>query len=320
MTAREIVIGRHNELVDPHLEIWGWEVAAYLFLGGVVAGLMVLGTLLAGRRSEEPAGRPLRWLPFLAPVLLSAGMLCLLLDLENKAQAYRFYLSFEPTSPMSWGAWILVLIYPVTVGLGLAGLSDGEAAWLRRWGALRVTGLGALLVWARGRALGAVAPLRRATIGLGIALGLYTGILLGTLQARALWSSTMLAPLFLVSGLSTGAALLMLLPLGESRRHVLSRWDVWAISAELALLALFFLDRFHAGQTGAAQIARFLGGDLTAVFWSFVVLAGLLMPLSFGWLEARRGLRPSLAAPLLVLMGGMLLRWILVSAGQATVV
>jgi protein NrfD len=326
MTPTEIVVQRHNALVDPHLEIWGWEVAAYLFLGGLVAGVMVFSALLAARpgaavdAEAEPEGprasRTARWLPFLAPVLLSVGMLCLLLDLENKAHAYRFYLAFQPTSPMSWGAWILVLIYPATLALGLARLTDGEVAWLRAWAPLRRTGLGALLGWGRRVSVRVFESLRRGNIALGLALGLYTGVLLGTVQARALWSSTMLAPLFLVSGLSAGLALLMLLPLGRSRRHVLGRWDRWAIGAELALLALFFLDRAHAGAVGSAQAARFFGGDLTAVFWSFVVLTGLLLPLAFAWLEAKRGLKPSVVAPLLVLLGGFLLRWMLLHAGQ----
>ena len=42
----------------------------------------------------------------------------------------------------------------------------------------------------------------------GIALGIYTGILLGTLGARPLWNSALLGPLFLFSGLSTAAAVL----------------------------------------------------------------------------------------------------------------
>ena len=52
---------------------------------------------------------------------------------------------------------------------------------------------------------------------LGVALGVYTGILLSALGARPAWNSALLGPLFLVSGISTGAALMLLLPtLGHS--------------------------------------------------------------------------------------------------------
>jgi formate-dependent nitrite reductase membrane component NrfD len=38
----ELVITRHNEMIDPHLSIWGWEIPVYLFLGGLVAGMMTV--------------------------------------------------------------------------------------------------------------------------------------------------------------------------------------------------------------------------------------------------------------------------------------
>ncbi len=47
-------------------------------------------------------------------------------------------------------------------------------------------------------------------IVLGVALGIYTGILLDTMVARPLWNSAILGPLFLFSGLSAGAAMVHL--------------------------------------------------------------------------------------------------------------
>ena len=41
----EITTTRHNPLVDPVLAVWSWEIPLYLFVGGVVAGMMVLGGL-----------------------------------------------------------------------------------------------------------------------------------------------------------------------------------------------------------------------------------------------------------------------------------
>ena len=38
----EIVTSRANPMIDPTLHVWGWEVPVYLFLGGWVAGSMVL--------------------------------------------------------------------------------------------------------------------------------------------------------------------------------------------------------------------------------------------------------------------------------------
>jgi len=63
--------------------------------------------------------------------------------------------------------------------------------------------------------------------------------------------------------------------------------------------------------------ATVAGGQYTATFWSLVVIAGLLVPLLLESLEARRQLRHTAIAPVLLLVGGLSLRWILVLAGQA---
>ncbi len=250
--------------------IWGWEIAVYLFLGGLAAGVMILAGILRGQ------SRAARWLIFIAPLALSLGMLALFIDLENKLHVFRFYTAFRITSPMSWGAWILLLIYPATI---LYGLRPTER-------------------------------LRRINVALGVALGAYTGILLGTLTARAAWSSLFLAPLFLVSGISAGAATAMLLPLSEEERESIRRWDLMAIGAEAIVLGLFFLDL----KGGAASL--FFGGPYTAAFWSLVVIAGLVLPVILELVESRRRIHVVLA-PALVLVGGLALRWIFVLAGQS---
>ena len=48
-----------------------------------------------------------------------------------------------------------------------------------------------------------------------------------------------------------------------------------------------------------------------------MVIAGLAVPFLIEAIESIRGVRPTLAAPLLLLVGGLSLRWILVAAGQA---
>src|SRR5512132_2343661 len=99
----ELVQTRHNPLVDPALAVWGWEIAVYLFLGGLVAGLMILSGYLQLRRT--PPARSTTILPYIAIVLLTAGMLALFLDLEHKLSVWRVYTTFQPRSPMSWGSW-----------------------------------------------------------------------------------------------------------------------------------------------------------------------------------------------------------------------
>jgi formate-dependent nitrite reductase membrane component NrfD len=224
----------------------------------------------------------------------------------------RFYLVMRPTSPMSWGAWILAGLYPAAVLFNIAAMTDSEVKAVGR--PLRIERLlRKIRDWGARR----MRSIARINLILGIALGAYTGILLGTLAARAAWNSVMLAPLFLVSGISAGAAMVLLFPIDKVEESVVTRWDLWAIGAEVVLLGLFFLDLYAGGGApGKAATALFWGGQFTAVFWALVVAAGLVVPWILESTGHRRGLSPTLAAPVLVLGGGLALRWIVVAAGQ----
>jgi formate-dependent nitrite reductase membrane component NrfD len=312
----EIDIARHSNLIDPHLHVWGWEIPVYLFLGGMSAGLMILTALLQRRGGERSAAA--RWMPFLAPALVSVGMVALFLDLSHKLYVWRFYLAFRWTSPMSWGAWILLVVYPVTILQGLASIDDAQAAWigdrlLRIDASDRLAGAAAgARKWALERARG----IGTAAIAAGAGLGIYTGILLSTLGARALWGSALLGPLFLVSGLSTGAAVMMLFRVSEEERHLLARWDLAAIGVEVLLLSLVLVGLSTGGADARAAAGLLLGGPFTAPFWVLVIAAGLAVPALLETLEFRLHLRASLVPPALVLVGGFALRWIFVAAGQ----
>ncbi|MCA9668657.1 MAG: polysulfide reductase NrfD [Myxococcales bacterium] len=319
----EIVRVHHNPLSALGQPVWHWEIPVYLFLGGLAAGVMIVSALLARRfadggadASETSQRSPWGRLMILAaPAALWLGMFALLLDLDLKRHVLRFYTTFQLSSPMSWGAWILLAIYPATLLFGLSQTTESERDWLAaklRIGALRRI-LEGLHSWAQQRQR----TLTWANIALGVALGAYTGVLLGALGARALWSSSLLGPLFLVSGFSTGAALTMLLPLTHREHALLRNWDMIAIGVELALLALLFVGLVSGAQAGQRAAALFLGGRFTAIFWALVVVAGLVVPLALESIEVLRRRRAALVAPVLLLVGGLALRWILVVAGQS---
>lgn len=295
--------------------VWGWEIPVYLFLGGLAAGLMILGALLR-RRVAEPS-RVVRAAPLLAALIVSAGMAALFLDLRYKLHVFRFYLAFRPLSPMSWGAWILAGVYPVTLLLGLGALHPEDQARLLAWRPVRALRFEGLLAWGARVGAAHTRRLEQASLALGVGLGLYTGVLLSTLGARAAWGSPMLAPLFLVSGLSAAAALLLLLRITPEEREHLDTWDARAIAAEVVVLALFLIGLLSAGRDGRAAAALLLSGPYAAPSFALVVLAGLAAPLTMHVLHRRRGLPCSALAPALVLAGGLALRWILVLAGQA---
>ncbi|MFO0553629.1 MAG: NrfD/PsrC family molybdoenzyme membrane anchor subunit [Polyangiaceae bacterium] len=314
----EVVTNRKNPHIDPHLEIWEWQIPSYLFVGGLVAGLMVLIAALELRRKQPARGRVAPWLPLVAIGLISLGMFFLFLDLSNKEHVYRFYMAFRPTSAMSWGSWILLIVYPALALLFLGGLDTSLRERLLGWRPVTAIRLRRPLTF-----LFEIADRQRAkvlwtSLFVGVGLGVYTGLLLGTMVARPIWNSAVMGPLFLTSGISTGAALMLLTQQDAEDTHVLVRWDIAAIAVELVLLAALLIGFSTGSAASRAVAASLLGGPYTAVFWSVIVLGGLLVPLVLNVLEVRRRLPMTTYAPAFVLIGGLALRFFFVAAGQAS--
>lgn len=341
MEFLELTSTRQNPMVDPGLHVWGWEIPVYLYLGGLVAGLVILSGyhILRARTECQETACPMA--PMLGVVLLSLGMLALFLDLEHPLYAWRVYLAFEPTSPMSWGSWILLLVYPA---MFLAALvHPPERVPVGRWLLERVRPVSD---WIRARTH-LVQAIGMANILVGVALGVYTGVLLGTLGARPLWNSAVLGPLFLFSGLSTAAALLHVLTLIRSHGLVkttyadllmaglfqllhpkdadpssagerMVRADAAFLSIEGGLIGLYVIGLATSTAVHQDAAALLLTGTYAPVFWALVLGAGILIPMFLQYMELSGRVRHTAAPALMVLAGGFLLRWLLVSAGQVS--
>ncbi|MBA4176316.1 MAG: polysulfide reductase [Leptothrix sp. (in: Bacteria)] len=338
----EFTTTRHNPLVDPQLAVWSWEIPLYLFVGGIVAGMMVIGGLAMLRlaKGEDTRRYFSMQTPLLAFVLMNVGMLALLLDLTHRLYVWRIYLTFQVTSPMAWGSWVLIIVYGVLLVSALIRLPQ---AW--PWLGRTVPALQRLSDTLTGspswlRVLG------WANLGLGIALGIYTGILLNTMVARPLWNSAILGPLFLVSGLSAGVAAMhiaatllqgrrapqglvggalsaMLQPLGPRHpdadtAHSLVRYDQMFLVAELVFIFILLVNLHTSSASHAVAASLITTGPYALAFWGGVVVAGVLLPLAWQALELSQTVRHTVAPAVLVLVGGYTLRWIMVNAGQAS--
>lgn len=316
MNELNITTHKANHLIDPVLHIWGWEVGVYLLLGGMTAGILILAALvhLGGLRDRcRFAGGPLL---LLGPVLLSLGMGCLFLDLEYKRHVFRFYTSLQLTSPMSWGSWLLLLVYPLNL---LFILGAVPRAYPAPWSALlrRLPGaLGPRLESLRAFSERHLPRIARYALYSGAALGLYTGVLLSANTARPFWNNILLAPIFLVSGLSTAVALAALLGRDAGERRLLGALDAGLVATELLLLLLFVFGMVTSTETRQRAVSYIFGGAYTAHFWVFIMGLGLLLPLSLTLLELRGRHVPRVIAPALVLLGGLLFRLLVVKVGQ----
>ncbi|MEU4383550.1 NrfD/PsrC family molybdoenzyme membrane anchor subunit [Micromonospora echinofusca] len=169
--------------------VWKWDIAAYLFTGGLAAGssLLAAGGQLTGRPALRRAGR----VTSLAAV--TASTVFLIRDLGRPARFHHMLRVAKPTSPMSVGTWILGAFGPAA---GVAAVAEG-AAWLPERG---LSGLARRVLppvgHAAGLAAAATAP----------ALATYTGVLLADTAVPS-WHEAYpeLPVIFAGSALASGA-------------------------------------------------------------------------------------------------------------------
>lgn len=307
MREEIIVSGRNNFLIDPHLEIWEWQIPTYLFLGGLAAGILFFAGLYFILKKEDKYKTAVKIAPIIVPFLLALGLFCLFLDLKHKLFFWQLYTTIKFESPMSWGAWVLMLVTPLSIVWAALHIKSVFPAW--DWKFKILFEIEAIfnkykmvLAWIM--------------VISSVILGIYTGILLSAFNARPLWNTSILGPLFLTSGLSTGAATIVLLSKSHSERLTFAKIDLILIAVELFLI-VHMLMGFRASTQVQIEASRlFLGGEFTAPFWIFVVGLGLVIPALLEVLELRKYKVPYIVAPIMVLSGGLILRFIMLHAGQ----
>lgn len=304
---QELTTTRHNPQIDPFVHVWGWEIPVYLFLGGLVAGMMIIsGYFLFSKRYKE-ISCACYTLPLISLILLSFGMFTLFLDLEHKLYVWRLYTTFRISSPMSWGAWILILVYPAI----LANLLIGPPKFLVK----KFPQLNKITTFINERQkliqnIGVVNML------LGGMLGIYTGVLLSTMGSRPLWNSSILSILFLVSGLSTAAAFVHMIAKNVYERELLAKADNGFLVIELFVIMLLLVGLSTSSTVHIASAKLLISGEYAPQFWTFVIGMGIVIPLIIQLLAVNHKIKHTPIAPIMVILGGLILRFIIVYAGQ----
>jgi protein NrfD len=307
MKEELLISGRANYLVDPHLHIWHWPIPLYLFLGGLAAGILFFASLYYILGKEKVYPTIVRKAVFITPPLLVIGLLALFYDLNHKAFFWRLYTTIKLQSPMSWGAWTLMVVTPASIIWSALHINDlfPKFKWPYKW-----------LV-----ELEAFFSKHKLTLAwimmiFSVILGIYTGILFSAFNARPLWNTSILGPLFLASGMSAGAAAIILMSKDHAERVLMTKIDLIILGIELFLITHMFMGFLASTQVQIDAAALFLGGPYTVVFWVFVVFLGIILPAILDVMELRGYHIPALIPGTLVLFGSLMLRFIFAFAGQ----
>ena len=308
MVEQVITSGRHNAFIDPVLHVWHWHIPLYLFLGGIAAGILFYSALLFLRGREKQYPVSVYWMPLAAPVIIGIGLVALLLDLSHKLYFWQLYTNIRWESPMSWGAWTLMLITP----LSLAWIASFYRELLPQiqipWPWLE-TVLEELKKWRKAMAW--------AQMTLAVILGMYTGILLSAFNARPFWNTSILGPLFLVSGLSAAAALTAYFSKTETERHFFTQVDLGLLVIELVLIIHLVMGFLSGSQAHIDAVSMILGASgYTITFWGGIVLIGLILPIILEAMHLTKRHIPVIIPTLMVITGNILLRFLFVELGQ----
>lgn len=309
---------------------WGMPVILYLFLAGVGAGAVTVSASVLLRGGGGGFGGEhfllARYGALIGPVPVILGSTLIILELGRPFRVMNLFKVIN-LSPMNIGSWLLLLFIFVSLFYAFAFLPS-LLPRLSRLGE-RLAPLREVLAWV--------------CVPLGIGVAIYTGVMLGAMPSRPFWNTPILAMLFLISALSTGVAVIILArsvfhrkdsdPESERQFHqsayLLTASDMILIGFEL--LVIFLLLMFAHLTIGAPKYAMAVimpGGELAQMFWLWVVLIGLVTPalaeliyvfpklLYHKDYAAPRSVE--IVIPIAVLVGGFMLRYVVVVAGQIT--
>ena len=310
MNEEIFISGRNIPHIDPHLAIWEFPISLYLFLGGLSAGILLFSAIVHLMKKDDEFIGASRWTPIVVPFALIIGLLALVLDLSNPFYSWRLYTTIRIESPMSWGAWVLLIVTPLSI---LWALTD-----LRKLFPKLSYNKIPFIYKVEAFAIKYKKEMAMALIPLTIILGIYTGILLSAFNARPLWNNAILGPLFLVSGLSTAAATIILFAKSGKERHLFSKIDIVLIIIEIGLIIHLIMGYYAGNEMQIEAVKILIGGDLTTVFFGFLVVLGLLVPLALEFFELMGFKVPVIIPAILVLVGGLVFRILMVDAGQLT--
>jgi formate-dependent nitrite reductase membrane component NrfD len=302
---------------------WPLLIDVYFFLGGIAGGAFVIATI-ANLLDSERYKSLVRVGYYVALLAVIPAPILLIVDLGIPTRFLHMLMVPKPSTAIGAGALTLGPFHLKP----LSPMSAGAWALLVFSGCAFLAALDVLLEQRGGRGF----PALRMLIGLigsvvGFFLAAYPGVLLGVTARPLFVNGHWLGALFLAVGASTGGATiaLVLALVGGDRRDTLAplmRTVAAALVVQALALILFVVTVRMSGSAGISRaLTVLLSGQYGVIFWLGAVLVGLVVPLALQF--AGGGLRRASAGitalvAILVLVGGFVIKYVLIAAGQAT--
>lgn len=267
---------------------WASTYSIYFFVIGISAALFFLSTM--SWFSEH--FRPLRTGAFYVSFgLLVIGGLLLIADLSQPLRFMNImnpaYLNF--TSPLAWGGLNLISFGVISVLYFLTLRGDSSA----------------------GKFFGVVGSL------LALGLPVYTGFDLTVHQNRPVWNTPLMPVLFVAMSLVSGAAVASFLAKGDERLlNSLRTIMLWSAGAVAVMLVSLLGTTAYGGVGQELTFMYLTGGALGTVFLGIGIAIGIILPMLLLLAPFGRNSGGIMVASILLLVGGMALRYSILVGGQ----
>lgn len=299
---------------------WEWMIAVYLFLAGVAGGAF-LTAAFTDLFSKQRRDKIVRSGAYIAPVSIILGLLLLVFDLGKPFSFWKLLIYVNFNSVMSIGVFIVSVFSAFAVGYGALVWLDARAKSTQSVSYGQKADYQDEIAASASAGSGAYQGLQKfrkpiAAVGSLVAIGTatYTGFLLSDVSTNTLWHTPFLGMdsvpflpfLFLVSALSAGLAATLIGASSVKELTVYKKTDMVFIVLEMILLTILY--------TSVAPI--FFSGSMSILFWLGVVTIGLVIPLILTIYALTKHKNIVLPVSVLVVIGGLCLRFWVVYSGQ----
>jgi tetrathionate reductase subunit C len=278
----------------------GIPIATYFYLTGLSAGSFIISTLAYGFGMVK--FKPLGKIGvILATCLLMIAPMILLIDLEQPLRFWHLIFYLRITSPITWGTFLLSL-YPMNCVVYGFFMFKGDMKKTKIFGLIGI-------------------PLALLVHG-------YTGFILALGKARVLWNTAIMPPIFLVSAMVSGLAMMILVVIikdfiiqkGKNPNreliYALGKFLVASIVLDLILIGID-LSVLLTSTTEAYRAAlMLLKGPFSFLFLGIELMAGAIIPLLLFLSPFTKRWIPGYAvASVVVMVGIFAMRCIMVIGG-----